>query len=50
MKKLAPILIVLLAGCQNPQLGIGATFSGSGVSVTPSMSGQVGDVTVAVSK
>ena len=49
MKKLALIAFVALAACENPSLGIGATISGSGVSVSPSVSGNVGGATVTVS-
>ncbi len=43
--------LLLLAGCENPQLGIGATISpGGNASVSPTVSGRVGDVGVAVSK
>ncbi len=49
MKKLAILAILALTACENPQLGIGATFSGSGVSVSPSVSGDVGSATVTVS-
>ena len=49
MKKLALIALVALAACENPSLGIGATISGSGVSVSPTVSGNVGGATVTVS-
>jgi len=39
----------LLTACENPRLGVGATFSGSGVSVSPTVSGNIGGATVAVS-
>ncbi len=48
--RLAWILAALvLTACENPRLGVGATFSGSGVSVSPTISGNVGGATVAVS-
>ena len=50
MRILAIVAVVLLTGCENPRVGIGATISGSGVSVTPSVAGEIGDVTVAVSR
>lgn len=40
---------MILGACENPQLGIGATISGSGVSVSPTVSGDVGGATVSVS-
>ena len=40
---------LVLTACENPRLGVGATFSGSGVSVSPTVSGDVGDATVTVS-
>ena len=49
MKKLAIALLVVLPACQDPSLNIGATFDTGGVSVTPSVSGRVGGVGVAVS-
>jgi|GEM_PF-1173170 len=50
MKKIALILAVLvIAACENPQLGIGATFGSGGVSVSPTISGNVGGASVAVS-
>ena len=50
MRGLAIIAVMLFAGCENPQLGIGATISSGGnVSVSPTVSGRVGDVGVAVS-
>lgn len=50
MKKIALLIAVLgTAACENPRLGIGATFGSGGVSVTPSVSGNVGGATVAVS-
>ena len=43
MKKLGLVAaLVLLAACENPQLGIGATFGAGGVNVTPAVSGDVG--------
>ena len=36
-------------GCENPTLGIGASISSSGVSVSPKVSGRVGGVGVTVS-
>lgn len=49
MKKLAVILMILLPSCQDPSLNIGASIGANGVSVSPSVSGRVGDVGVAVS-
>ncbi|MEM7753968.1 MAG: hypothetical protein AAF230_11165 [Pseudomonadota bacterium] len=49
MKKLMVLALLALPGCEDPTLGIGATISGSGVSVSPVVSGRVGDVGVAVS-
>ncbi|MEO1536929.1 MAG: hypothetical protein AAFR73_04290 [Pseudomonadota bacterium] len=49
MKKLSVLAFVLLPACENPSLGIGATISGNGVSVSPVVSGNVGGVGVAVS-
>ncbi|MEO9824724.1 MAG: hypothetical protein ABJF50_09960 [Paracoccaceae bacterium] len=50
MRTLIAVSFLFLAGCENPQLGIGATISpGGNVSVSPTVSGQVGDVGVAVS-
>lgn len=41
--------IVALTACENPRLGVGATLSGSGLSVSPTVSGDVGGATVLVS-
>ena len=38
-----------LTACENPSLGVGATISGSGVSVSPTVTGDVGGATVSVS-
>ncbi len=43
------IAAMILTACENPRLGVGATFSGSGVSVSPTVSGDVGGATVLVS-
>ncbi len=50
MKKLAILLAVLVtAACENPQLGFGATFGSGGMSVSPTVSGNVSGARVAVS-
>ena len=49
MKALWLLVPLVLCACDNPRLGIGASISGSGVNVTPTVSGDVGDVTVSVS-
>ncbi|MBT8459251.1 MAG: hypothetical protein KJN60_06270 [Boseongicola sp.] len=50
MKKIAVLLVVLVtAACENPQVGLGATFGSGGMSVTPSVSGNVGGARVQVS-
>ncbi len=49
MRWIAILAIGVLSACENPSLGIGATISGSGVSVSPTVSGNVGGATVAVS-
>lgn len=48
MKRLAMVAALALMGCENPTLGIGASISPSGVSVSPKVSGQVGGVGVTV--
>ena len=50
MKRLMVLAVLVLAGCENPTLGIGTTISSSGVSVSPTISGNVGGVGVAVSR
>ena len=50
MRWIAVLALGLLAGCENPTLGIDTTISSSGVSVSPVLSGRVGGVGVAVSK
>jgi len=42
-------VLLILAACENPQLGVGATINSSGISVSPTASGQIGDVSVTVS-
>ena len=50
MKKIALLMaLFVMAACENPQLGIGATFGSGGMSVTPSVSGNVGGARVQVS-
>ena len=49
MRALIVVSSLLLAGCENPQLGIGATVNSGGVSVSPVVSGNVGGLGVAVS-
>lgn len=49
MKRFAVLALLILAACENPSLGVGATVSGSGVNVSPTLSGQLGGVNVAVS-
>ncbi len=49
MKRLAILALLVLPGCEDPTLGIGATINGGGVSVSPTVSGRVGDVGLAVS-
>ena len=49
MRKLALALLLLLPACEDPTLNAGISIGTGGVSVTPSVSGRVGDVGVAVS-
>ena len=49
MRPLALITLLALPACENPSLNVGATISNGGVSVSPSVSGRVGNVGVAVS-
>lgn len=49
MKRLLFLSLLLLPACEDPTLGIGASISTGGVSVSPVVSGRVGDVGVAVS-
>lgn len=49
MRKLVLFSVFALAACENPTLGVGATISGSGVSVSPTVSGNVGGAHVTVS-
>lgn len=50
MRWIAIAALMSLAACENPTLGIGTTISSSGVSVSPVLSGRVGNVGVSVSK
>lgn len=49
MKRLLVLALLVLPGCENPTIGVGTTFSSGGVSVSPTVSGRVGGVGVAVS-
>ncbi len=49
MKRLAIALLILLPACEDPSLNVGASISSSGVNVSPSVSGRVGGLGVAVS-
>ena len=50
MKKFIILAAVLVtAACENPRLGIGATFGSGGMNVSPSVSGDVGGARVQVS-
>ena len=49
MKRIALTALLFLPACEDPSLNIGASISSGGVSVSPSVSGRVGDVGVAVS-
>lgn len=49
MKKLMVCAFLLLPACEDPALGVGATISSGGVSVSPVASGRVGGVGVAIS-
>ncbi|MDA8585115.1 hypothetical protein N9L47_02485 [Rhodobacteraceae bacterium] len=48
MKWFVALAMTLMAGCENPQLGVGASIGSGGVSVSPVASGRVGGVGVAV--
>ena len=48
MKRLMAVALLLTAACENPSLGIGATINSGGVSLSPTVSGRVGGVGVAV--
>ncbi len=49
MRRLMVLALLALPGCEDPSLGIGATVNSGGVSVSPVVSGRVGNVGVAVS-
>ncbi len=49
MKRMALIAVMTMAGCEDPSLNIGASINSRGnVSVSPSVSGTVGGLGVAV--
>ncbi|NNE81785.1 MAG: hypothetical protein HKN18_16075 [Silicimonas sp.] len=48
MKRMMILGFLVVAGCENPSLGIGTSINSSGVSVSPVFSGNVGGVGVAV--
>ena len=49
MRWMAVLALVALTACENPQLGIGATFGRGGASISPTVSGDVGGARVSVS-
>ena len=50
MTRLAALFALgLLTACSNPNLGLGLNLGPSGMSVTPSLSGQVGAAHVSIS-
>lgn len=49
MRKFVLLALLALPACTDLSLGIGATISGDGVSASPTVSGRMGDVGVAVS-
>jgi hypothetical protein len=49
MLRLALLSLLALPACTDPTLGLGVTLGTGGVAVSPSLSGQMGGVTVAVS-
>lgn len=50
MNRLALIALLAATGCENPSLNVGASINSRGsVNVSPSVSGNVGGVGVAVS-
>lgn len=51
MLRLVPVLPIVLAvaGCSDPALGVGVSVGAGGVSVSPVVSGHVGGVATSVS-
>ncbi|MEM8801642.1 MAG: hypothetical protein AAGF55_03820 [Pseudomonadota bacterium] len=49
MRPLFVLTLLALPACEDPSLNVGASIGSGGVSVTPSVSGRVGGVGVAVS-
>jgi hypothetical protein len=49
MKLSAVLALLALTACQDLSLGVGATVSEGNTSVSPTVSGRIGDVGVAVS-
>lgn len=49
MRYLLAALVLMLAACSDPLLGANVRFGPNGVSVSPSLSGHVGNVGIAVS-
>ncbi|MEL6167049.1 MAG: hypothetical protein AAFR35_00065 [Pseudomonadota bacterium] len=45
---LLSLALLVLAACENPTLGANLRLGGDGISVSPSVSGRVGDVGVTV--
>lgn len=48
MKALLLPALLVLAACQDPMLTTNMTFGANGVSVSPALSGKVGDATVTI--
>lgn len=49
MKRIALLALLLVPACEDPSLGVGATVSNNGVSVSPVYTGRAGELTVSVS-
>ena len=49
MKKLTLMVLLALPACEDPSLYLGASIGPNGVNASPTVSGRVGDVGVAVS-
>jgi hypothetical protein len=48
MRRLIPVAILLLSACTDPMLSAEMAVGANGVSVKPTLSGQVGGTTVSV--
>jgi len=50
MRRMLALAFLALAACTDPELGVGVTAGTGGVTVSPVVSGNVGNATITVSR